>query len=339
MTRVYKIGVLAGDGIGPEVIGACLKVLDVAQERFGFHLELYYGDAGANCISRYQTQLPKTTFTLLQEMDACLKASISCAQGHVSVSEILRKKFDLFSSVYFFHSFPHVALLSGINFLLVQERSEGLSGLEQKKGQRAVASRVITGKGTKNSTLTALEYSLERKNRLAILHKKDILPLSDGFFLETALRTAKKYRKISATSFSVDSFCRELFKNSVQFDVVLAENFTASIIAAQVTALVGGVGMVPVCHFGKNYALFETVHGTAAKYTNMNKVNPLAMILAGVMMLNYLGEHKAANSIIQAVHLVLNEGRFKTYDIGGISSTNQLAQPIASTLLHLELKK
>ncbi len=333
MGKHYKIGVLPGDGIGPEVIGAALKVLDAVQEKHNFDLELHYADAGANCIPRYNTNLPKTTLAVLENTDACLKAPTSCNQGEISVTELLRKKFELHATAYSFQSFPAISR-KNINLLLIRERTEGLLSLERKTGTKAVASRIITKKASEKIAKTALEFCLERKNKLTVLHKSDLLPLTDGLFKETVISTAKKFKKVKVTSSYVDQFATEIIQTPENFDVVVTENMYGSILAGEVAGLIGGRALTPVSHLGEKYAIFETMHGSAPNYTNKNVVNPLGMILSANMMLSFLGEHEAAESISKAIKNVFLEGRFKTYDLGGQSSTSQVAEAVSSALVH-----
>ena len=332
MVRNYKIAVLPGDGIGPEVMGACLKVLDAVQEKFKFELELHYGDAGENCVLRHKTNLPKHTIELLEETDACLKAPMTNLPGHEDVAEKIRKRFDLNATVYAGQSFAGASVVRKADFLIVRERTEGLNNIEKKSGQKATASRIVTAKATESLALLAVELALERQKKVTIVNARDTLKLSDTLFRDVVFKATKKFKKLEVDECFVDEAASLLINGPESFDVLLTENMVGRMLAGECAGIFGR-GMLPVAHMGKKYNLFETYHGSAQKYTNMNRVNPLGMILAGKVMLQELGEHEAAKAIGIAVKNVLAEGRFKTYDLEGSGSTNQVADAVATRIL------
>lgn len=336
MGRNYKIAVLPGDGIGPEVMGACLKVLDAVQERFNFELELHYGDAGANCLQRHKTNFPKYTIELLKETEACLKAPTINSEPE-DVCFKIRKLFELNTTVYGLQSFPGSAIQKADLFLL-RERSEGLNDNEKKSGQNVSALRKISSKATEKLALVGFEYALEREKKVTVVHARDVLPLSDTLFRDTIFKVGKKFKKVEIDEIFIDDFAASLIKHATSFDVVVTENMFGKVLAGEAAGLFGRA-MIPVAHVGKRYSVFETYHGSVPKYTNMNRVNPLGMILAGKLMIQSLGEHEAAKAIDTVIKQVLAEGRFKTYDLEGDASTNQVADAISNKIMHLEIKK
>ncbi|HIE15055.1 TPA: isocitrate/isopropylmalate dehydrogenase family protein [Candidatus Bathyarchaeota archaeon] len=343
MSRTYRIAVLPGDGVGPEVIKASIKVLEAAQETVkGLNLILEYGEAGFNCIKKYGTNLPQKTIELLRDTDACLKGPMTTPEkpgAPPSVAVTIRKIFDLYANIRPCKSLPGVpSLKPNIDLIIVRENTEGLyfgKEFEVSPGM-GVAMRVITEDATIKVAKIAFELALKRRGLLTCVHKRNILRITDGIFRNTIMKIAGQYPTVKVNEVHVDAMTMRLVKEPDKFDVIVAPNLYGDIISDEAAQIIGGLGVAPGANIGDRYGMFEPVHGSAPKYAGKNKVNPIAMILSAKLMLEYLGENKAASLIEKAVINVLKEGKVRTYDLGGNSTTQEMEEAIASKIREAE---
>ncbi len=340
MQRTYKIAILPGDGIGPEVTTAAVKVLDAVQKASkGLKLNLIYGEAGFNCIERYGTNLPSKTLEILGQTHACLKGPMTTPEepgAPPSVAVIIRKRFDLYANIRPCKTLPGVsALKPSIDLLIVRENTEGLySGIEfEVSSGKGVALRVVTKRASERVARLAFEMALKRKRKVTCVHKRNILRVTDGIFREAVFNVAKGYPDVTVEEDHVDAVAMRLIKEPERFDVIVTTNLFGDILSDEAAQLVGGLGLVPGANIGENYGMFEPVHGSAPKHAGKNRANPIAMILAAKMMLEYLNEPYAASLIEGAVASVLQEGHVRTYDLGGNSKTSEVGEAIAEKVL------
>ncbi|MDW8048245.1 MAG: isocitrate/isopropylmalate dehydrogenase family protein [Nitrososphaerota archaeon] len=337
---MYKIAVLPGDGIGPEVTEAAVKVLHAVQEAVeGLELVLIYGDAGYYCIDKYGTNLPTETISLLKETAACLKGPMTTPEdpgAPPSVAVTIRKKFDLYANLRPCRALPGVpAANPKIDMLIVRENTEGLySGIEFEVSKgRGIAIRVITQEASEKIARIAFNYASKRKKHLTCVHKRNILRITDGIFREAVFRIANEYPEVLVDEEHVDAMAMRLIKEPEKFDVIVTTNLFGDILSDEAAQLAGGIGLMPGANIGDSYGMFEPVHGSAPKHAGKNRANPIAMILASKMMMEYLNEKEAANRIENAVISVLREGRVRTYDLGGNSTTTEVGEAIAKKVL------
>jgi len=331
--------VLPGDGVGPEVVEATIKVLEATQETVrGLNLKLEYGEAGFNCIKKYGTNLPQETIELLRETDVCLKGPMTTPEkpgAPPSAAVTIRKLFDLYANIRPCKSLPGVpSLKPNIDLVVVRENTEGLyfgKEFEVSPGM-GVAMRVITEDATVKVAKLAFELALKRRGLLTCVHKRNILRITDGIFRNTVMKIAGQYPNVKVNEVHVDAMAMRLVKEPDKFDVIVAPNLYGDIISDEAAQIIGGLGVAPGANIGDRYAMFEPVHGSAPKYAGKNKVNPIAMILSAKLMLEYLGENKAASLIEEAVINVLKEGKVRTYDLGGNSTTQEVGEAIASKI-------
>jgi len=340
LARAYKIAVLSGDGIGPEVIEAAVKVLDAVQKKLkDFKLTLLLGEAGYNCIEKYGTNLPRETLELLRQTHACLKGPMTTPEepgAPLSAAVTIRKTFDLYANVRPCKTLPKVwSLKPGIDLVILRENTEGLyfgREFEVSPG-KGVAMRVITQKASERIARLAFELALKRKRHVTCVHKRNILRVTDGIFREAVFGFADKYPAVKVDEVYVDAMAMRLIKEPEKFDVIVTTNMFGDILSDEAAQLVGGLGLAAGANVGDRYGMFEPVHGSAPKYTGQNKANPIATILAAKMMMEYLNEAEAASLIEQAVEKVLKEGKVRTYDLGGRSTTQEVSDSIASEIL------
>ena len=342
MPGSYSIAVLPGDGIGPEVVEAAVKVLEAVQEASkGLRLRLRFGEAGYNCIEKYGTNLPEETIEMLKETDACLKGPMTTPEdpgAPPSAAVTIRKIFGLYANVRPCKSLPGVQSLSpNIDLVIVRENTEGLYFGEEFEASpgKGIAIRVITRAASERVARLAFELAVKRKRHVTCVHKRNILRITDGIFREAVFKVAENYPSVSVDEVHVDAMAMRLIKEPERFDVIVATNMFGDILSDEAAQIVGGLGLAAGANIGDDYAMFEPVHGSAPKYAGKNKVNPMATILAAKMMMEYLRETEAAEMIQQAVIEVLKEGKVRTYDLGGKSTTQEVGEEIASKIMEI----
>lgn len=335
----HKVAVLPGDGVGPEVVKAALRVLEAIEEAAGVELEFLIGEAGINCVKKYGTNLPSHTIELVKEAEACLKGPMTTPEGagtHVSAAVKLRKILDLYANVRPCRSMPNVpSLKPNVDLIVLRENTEGLySGKEFEAAPGVgVAMRVVTERASRRIAKFGFKLAMGRRKRIAFVHKANILKVTDGIFKRAVLEVAKGYPQVQVEDVHVDAMAMQLIKRPESFDVIVTTNMFGDILSDEAAQLVGGLGVVPGANIGDNYAMFEPIHGSAPKYAGQNKVNPIATILASKMMMEYLGEAEAAGRMERAVLKTLEEGKVLTYDLGGSAKTSDVAEAIARKIL------
>jgi isopropylmalate/isohomocitrate dehydrogenase-like protein len=337
--KTYKIAVLPGDGIGPEVIDAAVKVLKAVEEKSKtYKLNLVWGEAGFNCIAKYGTNVPPQTVDMLKTTAACLKGPMTTpeeAGAPPSAALTIRKLFNLYANVRPCFSLPNVpSLKPNIDLIIVRENTEGMySNIEfELEEGLAVAMRVISRKASERVARFAFKLADQRKRHLSYAHKANILRRTDGVFNQAVLDVAKEFPGVRVDDFHIDAMAMELIKNPGNFDVVVTTNLFGDIISDEAAELVGGLGVAAGANIGENYGMFEPVHGSAPKLSGQNKVDPIAAIFAGKMLLDYLGEKDSALIVERAVSQVLRDGKVLTYDLGGKAKTSDLAEEIVGKI-------
>ena len=340
-TRTHKTGILPGEGIGPEVVDASLMVLDAVQKAEPVRLEYLKGEAGSYCIEKYGTNLPPKTVEMLKGTAACLKGPMTTPEepgSPRSVAVTLRSIFDLYANVRPARSLPNVTSIKpNIDMVIVRENTEGLySGKEFEAAPGVgVAMRIITRAASERVAKFSLELAMKRRKKLTFVHKANILKITDGIFKQAVHDMAKPYLEVELEDLHIDIAAAQLIKRPESFDVIVTTNLFGDILSDEAAQIVGGLGIAAGANIGDRYGMFEPVHGSAPKYTGQNKVNPIATIEAVRMMLEYLGEKKAADRVGKATLKVLEEGKVLTYDLGGTSKTSDMGKAIAEKVLQL----
>jgi isopropylmalate/isohomocitrate dehydrogenase-like protein len=339
MSKSYNIAVLKGDGIGPEVTKAAVKVLEAVQASSkNLTLNFLYGEAGYHCIAKYGTNLPEETVALLKRTNTCLKGPMTTPEeigAPVSVAVTLRRMFNLYANVRPCRTFPSVeALKPNIDFVVVRENTEGLySGAEFELSPGVgVALRIITKEASTRIAEFAFKLAAKRKKHLTYVHKGNILRITDGIFKDAVKEVALKYPNVTVEELHVDAATMQLIKKPESFDIIVTTNLFGDILSDEAAQVTGSLGLAAGANIGETYGMFEPVHGSAPKYKGQNRVNPIATIMAASMMLDYLGEREAAAKIEKAVMKVLSEGKVRTADLGGSSTTSEMSNAIASKI-------
>lgn len=327
---MHRITLMRGDGSGPDITAAVLKVL----ENSGVKIEWEEVTAGEEAIHKYGTPLPEEVLDSVARNRVALKGPLTTpvGTGFRSVNVSLRQNLNLYANLRPAKSYPGVkSFFRDIDLVVVRENTEDLySGVEHKVGEDAAESiKIITRKASEKIVRFAFDYAVKNgRRKVTAVHKANILKLSDGLFLEVAKSVAGEFPQVEFEERIVDNMCMQLVQKPELYDVMVMPNLYGDIISDLCAGLVGGLGVAPGANIGDDIAVFEPVHGSAPKYAGMDKVNPTAMLLSAVMMLEYIGENEAAGRIQRSLAAVIEEGRHVTYDLGGSSKTSEMAMAV-----------
>jgi isocitrate/isopropylmalate dehydrogenase len=335
MKRKYKVGIIPGDGIGRDVIKAAMIVLDgVNDAAEEFALEFVSMVAGDAAVEKYGNPFPKETFEGIKQTNAVLFG----AAGGLEASNVIngfRRGFDLYANVRPIKALPGTkALHPHTDLIVVRENTEGLyRRVGYIDGDTYVNLRVFTRKGMERILRFCFKFAQnEGRKKVTFTHKSETLFYTDKPMKEMFYQIAKEFPAIEAEDMSVDNCAMQIVMKPEKFDVILAESANGDILSDVGAGVIGGLGLVPGGNIGDSMAIFEPAHGSAPKYADKNIANPIAAILATKMMINYLGETAMALQIEESVKNVLLEGKVRTFDLGGTSSTTEFGEAIAEKI-------
>lgn len=322
-----KIAVLPGDGIGPEITAAVIDVL----ESTGFEAEWVYLDAGLPAIEKGKPAMPPETVEAIERIGLALKGPTTTPSGggHTSANVALRKALDLFANVRPAKTLPGVPTIfaqHNIDMIIVRENTEDLyAGIEYKPHPDVAQSiKVITREGSRRLFKYAFEMARrQNRKRVTVVHKANIMKVSDGMFIEEFFKMSAEYPDIKSDDIIVDNCCMQLVTKPERFDVIVTQNLYGDIISDLCAGLVGGLGIAPGANIGEKCAVFEAVHGSAPDIAGKGIANPTALLLSAVMMLRHLGENERADRILNSIITVCKDGNWLTMDLGGKASTEE----------------
>lgn len=327
-----RIALIPGDGIGPEITAAVLRILEAAD----FQAEWVYLDAGLEAIELGKPAMPPETISAIREIGLALKGPTTTpvGGGHTSANVALRKALDLYANVRPAKSLPGVRghfENTHVDLIIVRENTEDLyAGIEfMPHPDMAQAIKVITRPGCKR--LCEFAFDMARKQgrkRVTAIHKANIMKLADGLFLEEFYKAAKNFPEIKADDIIVDNCCMQLVTKPDQFDVMVTENLYGDIVSDLCAGLVGGLGLAPGANIGETCAVFESVHGSAPDIAGKGLANPTALLFSALMMLRHIGEYAKADLISKSVVEVLAEGTHVTGDMGGKATTKEYTDAV-----------
>jgi isocitrate dehydrogenase (NAD+) len=329
-----NVTLIPGDGIGKEVSAAAQKVITASQAPIVWEI----AEAGEACIAQYGTPLPEHVLETIRRNKVALKGPITTpvGKGFRSVNVSLRQQLQLYANVRHLRNLPNVpSRYEGVDIVVVRENTEDLyAGVEHKVGRHAAESiKIITREASERIGRYAFELARkEGRKRVTIVHKANIMKLSDGLFLESVKAVAHEFPEIECDERIVDALCMNLVQTPEQFDVLVLPNLYGDIVSDLVAGLVGGLGVAPGANIGEMGAVFEAVHGSAPQIAGKNIANPLAMILSGVEMLKYLGFDQEAKRVEKGIELVLSQRDYNTPDLGGKAGTQEMAQAICDAM-------
>lgn len=332
----YRITLIPGDGIGPEITEVAKRCIEAT----GIDIEWDIKMAGEECLEKYGTPIPEETIKSIQENKICLKGPITTpvGTGFRSVNVYLRQYFNLYVCLRPFKIYKGAKTkYENVDIVIIRENMEDLyAGIEFEKGREETLELIEfiekkTGKKlSRNTGISIKPISVEnsekiirfgfeyaRKNnrkKLTVVHKANIMKYSDGLFLEVAKNIAKEYPDVEFEDKIVDNMAMQLVQKPEIYDVIVCPNLYGDILSDLCAGIVGGLGLSAGANIGEDVAIFEPTHGSAPKYKGMNKVNPSAMILAGILMLDYLGEIESRDKLENALKEVIKEGKYVTYD-------------------------
>jgi isocitrate dehydrogenase (NAD+) len=334
----HTITLLAGDGIGPEVTDAVVRILEAVVEgtdsRFAWEPFL----VGANAFEKYGEYIPKDVYHSIEKNRLALKGPVGTpiGGGFASINVHLRKKFELFANFRPIKNLPGMdTRYPGVDLIIVRENTEGeYVGLEHEVVPGVVESlKIVTEKASTRIAKFAFEYARKFKRRkIHAIHKANIMKMSDGLFLRCAREVAKGYPEITYGEHIVDNTCMQLVMNPYQYDTLLTENLYGDIVSDLCAAFVGGLGLVPGANLGTECAIFEAVHGTAPDIAGKDLANPTALLQSAILMLRYIGEIAAADRVQAALEKVFVEKKMLTRDVGGSSGTKAFTGAILAAL-------
>lgn len=332
MSSPRKGTLIAGDGIGPEVVSAAVRVLEATGVVIKWESQM----AGAMAIATESSPLPQKTLDSIRKNGLALKGPTTTpvGSGHASINVALRKGLDLYANVRPIKTLPGVkSRYENVDLVIIRENTEDLySGLEHVVVPGVVESiKVITEKASTRIAKFAFNYARTHgRKRITAVHKANIMKLSDGLFLDCCAKVAADFPDVKYDDIIVDNCCMQLVLDPTRFDMLLLENLYGDIVSDLCAGLVGGLGLAPGANIGEKGATFEAVHGSAPDIAGKNIANPIALILSGALLLDYIGEKAAGDRVRHAVTTVLKEGKHMPRDLGGSASTSEVAEAIAT---------
>ena len=326
----HRVTLIPGDGIGPEVTDAVVRILEATGVKFEWETFA----VGSEAYEKYGEYIPKDLISSLERTRVGLKGPVTTpvGGGFPSINVALRKKFELYANFRPIRNLPHIPTrYPDVDLIIIRENTEGLySGLEHEVVPGVVESlKIMTEKASTRIARFAFEYARNNsRKKIHAIHKANIMKLSDGLFLRCARAVAKDYPEIAYAEHIVDNACMQLVMNPYQYDMLVMENLYGDILSDLCAAFVGGLGFVPSANLGDQCAVFEAVHGSAPDIAGKNLANPTALLRSALLMVRHLGEHAASTQIRNALERVYRHRDKLTRDIGGQAGTSQFADAV-----------
>jgi len=337
---MYKISLITGDGIGPEIAESAISVLNTISDKFDLKFNITKLLAGDKALEQTGKALPDETINVIKQSDVCLKAPVGESAADVIV--VLRRMLDLYANIRPAKSYPHLpALRDDIDMVIVRENTEDLyTGKEFKVGDSAVALRIISESASKKIARYAFETAKQRnsKKKVTCVHKSNVMRVTDGLFAKACTDVSKDYPEIVFEEMYVDACAMNLIRQPEKFDVVVTTNLFGDILSDESSQVVGGLGMAPAANIGENFALFEPVHGAAFDIAGQNIANPSSFFLSIKMMLDWLGaKHNDSKCFevgkkLESTIFDLVKSGVKTKDIGGDKTTTEFTTYLTDNL-------
>ncbi|HOC30972.1 MAG TPA: isocitrate/isopropylmalate dehydrogenase family protein [Armatimonadota bacterium] len=330
----YNIALVPGDGIGPEITEATVRVLSAT----GVPIEWTWLEAGAEVTAKYGEPMPEPTLNAIRRLGIALKGPITTpiGKGFRSANVALRQALDLYAAVRPSKTIPGVITrYDNVNITVIRENTEGLySGIEHLVVPGVAESiKVMTDKACTRISRFAFEHARKiGATKVTVVHKANIMKISDGLFLECFRKIAREYPEIEAEEIIIDNLCMQLVRDPTRFQVLVMENLYGDIISDLCSGMVGGLGVVPGANIGDHAAVFEAVHGSAPDIAGKGLANPTALILSAGMMLDHIGETDAADRVRNAVEKVLGAQTCIPRDMGGTANTKEYTDALIGAM-------
>jgi isocitrate dehydrogenase (NAD+) len=332
--KVHTVTLIPGDGIGPEVTDAVVRILEASGVKFAW--ERF--DAGADSFAKSGEYIPAALYESIERNKVALKGPVTTpvGGGFKSINVTLRKRFDLYANVRPIKNLPGLETrYPGLDLVIVRENTEDLySGLEYEVVPGVIqAIKVITKKGSMRIAEYAFAYARKHHRKsVHAIHKANIMKLSDGLFIRCTKKVSELYPEIKYAEHIVDNTCMQLVTNPYQYDMLVLPNLYGDIVSDLCAAFVGGLGLVPGANLGAECAIFEAVHGSAPDIAGQDKANPTALLQSAILMLRHINERAAANRIQAAMEAVYTDKKTLTRDVGGSSGTRAFGDAVIAAL-------
>jgi isocitrate dehydrogenase (NAD+) len=333
----HKVTLIPGDGIGPEVTNATVRIVDAS----GVKIEWERFAAGSEAFAKYGEYIPRELTQSVERTGIGLKGPVTTpiGGGFSSINVALRRQFELFANFRPIRNLPSLPTrYPSVDLAIVRENTEGLySGIEHEVVPGVVESlKIITEKASTRIGRFAFEYARrEKRHRVHAIHKANIMKMSDGLFLRCCREVAKEYPEITYGEHIVDNTCMQLVMNPYQYDVLVMENLYGDILSDLCAAFVGGLGLVPGANIGTHCAIFEAVHGSAPDIAGKDIANPTAVLQSAVLMLRHMREVEAADKVHAALEKTYKEKLHLTRDVGGTAGTSEFADAVITNMEHV----
>lgn len=331
---MHNLTLIPGDGIGQEITDAVVKIIEKAGVEINWDIQ----SAGADVAEKEGTPLPDRVIESIKKNKVALKAPVTTpiGKGFRSVNVQLRKALDLYSNLRPCKNLDGIKTrFDNVDLVIVRENTEDLyAGIERQIDENTAESiKIITRDASIRICEFAFDYAVKNNRKtVTAVSKANICKLTDGLFLRCAQEVAKRYPQIEYKEILVDNLCMQLVQSPEKFDVLVLPNLYGDIVSDLAAGLIGGLGVAQGANIGKDYAVFEPVHGSAPDIKGQNKANPTALLLSAIEMLKYIGENDAANRIDKALRTVLAEGKVLTADLAGTASTSEFRDEIIKNL-------
>ncbi len=333
------VTLIPGDGIGPEIVESVLEVLEAVDAPFSWEEQV----AGMAAMEKYKDPLPQVTLDSIRRTKLALKGPLTTpvGGGYRSANVVLRQTFDLYANVRPARTWIPGGRYEGVDLVMVRENTEGYYvgfehyfPIEGDPHAVAIGAGINTRAGCRRIAEFAFDYALRNgRRKITIVHKANILKALTGVFLETVREVGKLYEdKLTIEDRIVDACAMQLVMDPSKFDVLLTTNMFGDILSDLMAGLVGGLGMAPGANIGKDAAIFEAVHGSAPDIAGKGVANPIALLLAACLMLEYVDEHATARRLRSTVKEVLAEDKVRTGDLGGSATTREMTRAIVERL-------
>src|ERR1700722_6818290 len=336
--KTHRITLIPGDGIGPEVSGAVVSIVEAAGAATGVSFEGHRHDGGAEAFEQTGEYIPQVLYDSIEENRVALKGPVTTpvGGGFLSINVTLRQKFELFANFRPVKNLPGLKTrYPGLDLIIVRENMEDLyAGLEHEVVPGVVqALKIITEKGSTRIAKFAFDYARKHgRKKIHAIHKANIMKLSDGLFLSCCRKGHEGFPEVEYHEHIVDNTCMQLVMNPFQYDILLTENLYGDILSDLCSAFVGGLGLVPGANLGTNCAIFEAVHGSAPDIAGKNLANPTALLQSAVLMLHHIHESGTAVRVQTGLEQVYREGKTLTKDVGGTSGTEAFAEAVVQAM-------
>src|SRR6201985_534812 len=332
--RTHIVTLIPGDGIGPEVTDAVVRILEATGVKFQWERFA----AGAEAFEKHKEYIPKELYESIEKNKLALKGPVTTpvGGGFPSINVTLRKKFELYANFRPIKNLPGLETrYPNVDLVIVRENTEGLYvGLEHEVVPGVVESiKVITAKASTRIAQFAFDYARKHgRKKIHSIHKANIMKLSDGLFLKCARKVSEGFPEIQYGEHIIDNTCMQLVMNPYQYDTLLLENLYGDIVSDLCAGLVGGLGLVPGANLGTECAIFEAVHGSAPDIAGKNLANPTALLQSAVLMLRHINEGATAERVQAGIEQVYREGKTLTRDVGGTSGTKAFADAVLQAM-------